>query len=75
MGRITYKIEGNKLIRRDVGHYNPDIQGRLYTELFRIEGGTLIISNLRGKTPAGSSAPSRRNRKSGELGIIYKADY
>lgn len=46
--RGPYRIEGNKLIRHDVAHHNPNLVGRENVELWRIEGDTLILSNQQG---------------------------
>lgn len=47
--RGPYRVEGNRLIRIDAAHHNPNLIGRENVELWRIEGDTLILSNLQGK--------------------------
>ncbi len=47
--RGPYRVEGNRLIRKDAAHHNPNLIGRENVELWRIEGDTLILSNLQGK--------------------------
>ena len=43
--RGTYKVEGNKLTRRDVVHTNPTTEGTDGVQTFRIEGDVLILGN------------------------------
>jgi hypothetical protein len=47
--RGPYRVEGNRLIRRDVAHHNPNLIGRDRIDRWRIEGGMLILSNEQGK--------------------------
>jgi hypothetical protein len=47
--RGPYRIEGNRLIRNDAAHHNPNLVGRDVIDLWRIEGDTLILSDPKGK--------------------------
>jgi hypothetical protein len=43
--RGTYTIAGNRLTRRNIVHSNPNQEGSESVQLFRIEGGMLILSS------------------------------
>src|SRR5262245_51287273 len=43
--RGTYKIEGNKLTRRDMANTTPNLEGTDQVQVFRIEGDVLILGN------------------------------
>ena len=47
--RGPYRVEGNRLLRNDAAHHNPNLVGRDVADLWRIEGDTLILSDLQGK--------------------------
>jgi hypothetical protein len=43
--RGTYTVSGNRLTRRNVAHGDPNQEGTEQVQLFRIEGGMLILSS------------------------------
>jgi Lipocalin-like domain len=43
--RGTYTISGNRLTRRNVTHGDPTQEGSEQTQLYRVEGDTLILSS------------------------------
>ena len=43
--RGTYTVAGNRLTRRNVAHGDPTQEGTEQTQLFRVEGDTLILSS------------------------------
>ena len=43
--RGPYSIDGNRLIRHDQTHHNPNLVGRENLNLYRIEGDTLVFSS------------------------------
>ena len=47
--RGPYRIEGNRLLRNDTAHHNPNLTGRDVVDLWRIEGDMLILSDVKGK--------------------------
>ena len=47
--RGPYRVEGNRLLRNDAAHHNPNLVGRDVVDLWRIEGDTLILSDVQGK--------------------------
>ena len=43
--RGTYTVAANRLTRRNVTHGDPTQEGTEQTQLFRVEGDTLILSS------------------------------
>lgn len=43
--RGTYKIDGNKLTRRDIAHTDPNQEGMDAIQTFRIEADVVILGN------------------------------
>ena len=43
--RGTYSISGNRLTRKNIANGDPNGEGTEQTQLFRIEGGVLILSS------------------------------
>ena len=44
--RGTYTVTGNHLTRKSITHGDPNQEGTEQVQLFRIEGGTLILSSI-----------------------------
>ena len=55
----TYRVEGNKLIRKVQAAANPNNEGTENTSEFRVEGDTLILTNT---SPQGQPSEIRYRR-------------
>lgn len=55
----TYRVDGNKLIRKSISAANPNNEGRETTQEFRLEGDILIVT---GQNAQGQKTENRFKR-------------